>query len=266
MVEGLALTEQALLRTQKQRHDNAHVEGPSPGTPSSPGSLVGGRARDSSGTSALVFLLQSGGRSINVAWVGDSRAVLCREGRAIDLTRERTRAQRDNAVSLAGGPPVPGRNVSRALGGYDAKTGRKIAGLNAQPQLRSEALQPEDEFVLLGSRGLWEALSPSEAVDIARAELRAYDDTHMVAEKLVDVAIRRGATSSVTVVFVRLFPRRGTPTEGPRTLPQKCSFLHVPTSHNFVRVVGGFGAPTPASAPPPFVPPLLPTGGSGGWM
>lgn len=86
-------------------------------------------------------------------------------------------------------------------------------------------------------------------MNIARHELRAYDDAHMVAEKLVGVALKRSAGNDVTAIVVRLFPAQGSSREEPESVPVKCGFVRVPTSPNFVRVVGGFGAASGCGAP-----------------
>ena len=232
LLEGFLLTERKLLASQEVALNHKPLCA----------SLVG--------SSALLFVLQSGGRSMNIAWAGDSKAVLCRGGSVVELTRDhRTSDTRERArVLREGGRVLDGRlagclDVSRSLGDFDEALRQKLRGLSARPDLLSEALLPEDEFVILGSAGLWAALPPAEAVKIARDELRAYDDAPLVAKKLVGVARQRRADHNATAIVVRLFPRRGALWDEPSTVPRKCGFVTVPTSPNFVRVVGGFGKP-----------------------
>ena len=223
------------------------------------------RARTTAGATAVVLMLQSGGRALNVAWCGDCRAVLSRGGAAVVLTtdhtcqneHERTRVRRAGA-EISGGRLCGYLEVTRSFGGglpaehpaaaanlavtsavaaaldadpetlcdpgarrprtesrsntsvisstledpFDAdiaeETGAaeaamspctagwsKMAGLVAQPDVISEALRANDEFVILASDGLWNVLSPAEAVKAARSELRSYDDASMAAERLV---------------------------------------------------------------------------------
>jgi serine/threonine protein phosphatase PrpC len=47
-------------------------------------------ARTTAGATAVVLMLQSGGRALNVAWCGDCRAVLSRGGAAVVLTTDHT--------------------------------------------------------------------------------------------------------------------------------------------------------------------------------
>ena len=94
--------------------------------------------------------------------------------------------------------------MSRALGGYEAALGGKTAGVTAQPELLSEALQADDEFLILASDGLWDVLSMDEAVRLARSELRTYGDEQMAAEKLIDAALTRRCDDNVCALVVYL--------------------------------------------------------------
>ena len=112
------------------------------------------------GSTVLLMLLQL--ESMHVAWLGDCRAVLCRSGEAIAITQDhclKDEAERERALA-DGGTVVSNRlggflEVARALGDFDHTLGRKPAGLSAQPELRTQPLQPNDEFVRPpGSDGL----------------------------------------------------------------------------------------------------------------
>lgn len=221
--DGFAKTEQALMTMQTQQ---SH----------------GGHAASCPGTTALTLLLRRGGRSINLAWAGDSRAVLCRAGSAYTLTADhRVTSDRERARVLREGGEIQADRlcgylaVSRALGDMDQETRRKPPGLSAQPELRSEPLRPEDEFIILGSDGLWDAVSDTEAIRVARAEFRAYDDSEMVAERLVQLAASRSVDDNVSVLVVRLFPPEDQSDPSP-----SLSFVKLDTLPCFVRVVGGF--------------------------
>jgi len=201
--------------------------------------------------------LQTGGRCLNVAWVGDCKAVLCRAREAVPLTRDHVPSEPIEAarVLAEGGQVEGGRlsgwlSVSRALGNY--KSGcSKPAGLSAEPELRSEELRVDDEFVILASDGLWGVLSDEDAVRIARAELRAYDDAEMAAEKLVETALARKTEDNVTVLVLRLFA----PTEKAERPLVRCpngaspsrTHVRLATTTSFVQVVGGFGEDGPSS-------------------
>jgi len=166
------------------------------------------------GTTALVLMLRSDStrrEHLHVAWLGDCRAVLCRAGVAEVLTCEHnvTIDSERRRVLLAGGEVEAGRlsgflQVSRALGDLDCATGRKPLGLSCVPELSSREVQPQDEFVIVGTDGLWDCITTADAVRLARNELRAYADASMASEKLVEVALKRHADDNVTAVVVLL--------------------------------------------------------------
>lgn len=148
--------------------------------------LCGASSSDLCGATALTALLRDG--SLHLAWLGDCRAVLCRGGEAVELTSDHVLSggadspgARERARVLGEGGSIEGGRLSgflecsRAFGDLDRRTGRKPAGLSGAPELRCHPLQNEDEFVVLGSDGLWQLLEPQAAVRLARADLRAHD-------------------------------------------------------------------------------------------
>lgn len=154
---------------------------------------------EDSGTTALAALVL--GSSLVVANAGDSRAVLCRRGRAIELTQDHKpnspfEAQR---IRDAGGTVcIEGLlngelSVSRAIGDYfstDLKyidsTGTLFLGpLTAEPDVATHVITPEDEFVLLACDGLWDVFSSQRAVEFARGKLREHNDVARCLGELV---------------------------------------------------------------------------------
>ena len=210
-------------------------------------------SKTSAGATGAVVLLQSGGRCINIAWLGDCRVVLCRGGHAVSLTSDhRLDSERERARVLSEGGKIVdthegGRldgylKTARAVGDFEPTAQRKPAGLSATPELKSEALQTEDEFLLIASDGLFDVLPEKDAIRIARAELRAYGDASMCAEKLVRTALARQTEDNVTAMVVRLFkpaPDTDEERQGGACRPVR-SFMQLPTTSSFVRVVGGF--------------------------
>ena len=168
------------------------------------------------GATATVALLRED--SVHLAWLGDCRGVLCRGGEAIELTRDHTLSGGADdcgeraRVLREGGQIEADRlwgflEVARAFGDLEASTGCKPPGLSATPELRSQRLHPEDEFVLLASDGLWRVLDSQAAVRLARADLRAHANATMAAERLVEGALHtRRVEDNITVVVVLLRP------------------------------------------------------------
>ena len=198
-----------------------------------------------SGATALVALVTPQ-QVLHLAWAGDCRAVLCRAGgTAHTLTTDHTAAceRERQRVEREGGTVAHGRlggflEVTRALGDLD-EHGFKPAGLSAAPQLKSQPLRsPDDEFLILATDGLWDALSADDAVRIARDELRAYEDAALASEKLVEAALRRKADDNVTamVLWFNPIPRSPAP---PRRMLTRSSRVAISAGHSFQRACGG---------------------------
>lgn len=69
-----------------------------------------------------------------------------------------------------------------------------------RPYVCTVTLTPQDEFFILGSRGLWDAVSPSEAVEA----VRNVPDGLVAAKKLCTLAQGYGCTDSLCAVVVQL--------------------------------------------------------------
>ena len=128
------------------------------------------------GTTSVFVVLDSLGR-LYCGNVGDSRAVLCRDGVAIDLSRDhKAYSPQEMALVVDAGGFIVNRRVmgelavGRALGDANMKEGRR-AVLPAAPEVCACALCADDEFVLLGCDGLFDVMSSQEAVDFVRAGL-----------------------------------------------------------------------------------------------
>jgi len=126
-----------------------------------------------------------------VANVGDSRAVLCRRGTAVQLTEDHKPSlpKEEARISAAGGfiaeNAVPGGrvdfrangdlNLSRALGDLRYKTDTSRPGseqvVSSAPDTTTLRLQAGDEFVLLASDGVWECMGAQEVVNFVRRRL-----------------------------------------------------------------------------------------------
>ena len=170
-----------------------------------------------SGSTACVAMVGETGEVV-VGNVGDSRAVLCRGGRAVRLTTDHKPElpEEKRRVELAGGVvrplqmPWAGWNVdvgpmrvftadgqgglamSRALGDARLKLAPHVrrALVSAAPDVRVRLLAGDDTFMVLASDGLWDVVTDQAACYIVaeqlglRAGLRkaTEDDTAAVPE------------------------------------------------------------------------------------
>ncbi|PKI64709.1 hypothetical protein CRG98_014925 [Punica granatum] len=182
----------------------------------------------SSGTTALTAMIF--GRSLLVANAGDCRAVLSRRGVAVEMsrdhrpccTREKTRIE-----SLGGfivDDYLNGQlGVTRALGDWHLegmkRRGEGLGPLSSEPELNLTTVVKEDEFLIIGSDGMWDVFSSQNAVDFARRRLQEHNDVKLCCKQIVEEAIKRGARDNLTVVIVSFHHERP-----PQLVVQKARF------------------------------------------
>jgi protein phosphatase 2C family protein 2/3 len=180
--------------------------------------------------STLVAVVHDGAGLLTCANVGDSRAVLCRNGKAVDLSTDQKPTRSDETARIidAGGYVTGNRTlgqlaVARALGDKDLK--EEIEGaLIATPEIEQWALRKEDEFVLVACDGLYDVMTSQEAIDFVRDRLKrgaaSYGASGLadICEQLTKEAVEtRGSRDNVSVI-VAIFtdtPSTDTPSSQP---------------------------------------------------
>lgn len=182
-----------------------------------------------SGTTALFTVVHD--NTLCIANIGDSRAVLCVNGKAVqpleDHNPKRNPAE-ISRVKKAGGrlyknkrvghpkfnPKVMNIAVSRAFGDVtfklDQYTGGKPSGLIATPELHMETLTAEHEFVILACDGVWDMIKNQEAVTLVKELLDGGASEQTAAAMLVQLAYENGSTDNITAMVIRLSPTEET--------------------------------------------------------
>jgi len=153
------------------------------------------------GATAVVTLITS--RKLFCANAGDSRAVLCRDGKAIRLSFDHKPMEEEDRVNALGGYIIGDKTrridglvaVSRSFGDFFMEP-----FIICDPFLSENDLLPEDEFIILACDGVWDELSDQEAVDLVRSE----SDLYRASVKLRDYAYLFGSEDNISVVIVRL--------------------------------------------------------------
>jgi len=172
---------------------------------------------DRSGTTAVCALLDRTSQYIYVANAGDSRAVLCRKGQAIPMSRDHKADRPDEVerIERAGGfvfhKRVLGQlAVSRGLGDVEYKAHRPKPLVIAHPEIICEALGSDDEFLVLACDGLWDVLSNEQVSNFVRKALFADNlPAQKVSEMLVREALNNNTRDNVSTLIVRLkFPKQ----------------------------------------------------------
>ncbi|XP_048133495.1 probable protein phosphatase 2C 57 isoform X2 [Rhodamnia argentea] len=163
----------------------------------------------SSGTTALAAIIM--GRSLIVANAGDCRAVLCRRGTAIEMSRDHKPicTKEKERIKASGGYVYDGYlngqlNVARALGDWHMEgiKSREGGPLSAEPELMSMDLTEEDEFLIIGCDGIWDVFRSQNAVDFARRRLQEHNDPVVCCKDLVDEALKRKSGDNLAAVVV----------------------------------------------------------------
>ncbi|XP_051151206.1 probable protein phosphatase 2C 22 isoform X3 [Andrographis paniculata] len=167
-----------------------------------------------SGTTALAAVII--GSSLIVANAGDCRAVLCRRGKAIEMSRDHKPIllKEKRRIEASGGYVDDGYlngqlNVARALGDWhmEGLKCRDGGPLTAEPELMSTRLTEEDEFLIIGCDGLWDVFMSQNAVDFARRRLQEHNDPAMCSKELVGEALKRNSGDNLSAVVVCFLPQ-----------------------------------------------------------
>ncbi|OMO61523.1 phosphatase 2C (PP2C)-like protein [Corchorus capsularis] len=163
--------------------------------------------RDAGSTASTAILV---GDRLLVANVGDSRAVICRGGNAIAVSRDHKPDQTDERqriedaggfVMWAGTWRVGGvLAVSRAFG--DRLLKQYVV---ADPEIQEEKVDSSLEFLILASDGLWDVVTNEEAV----AMIKQIQDPEQAAKRLMQEAYQRGSADNITCVVVRFLANQG---------------------------------------------------------
>ena len=154
------------------------------------------------GSTATVLYILNG-----VAWVanvGDTMAVLSREGQAVTLSTRHhawSRPEIERIRSLGGYVSANGLvagelDICRAFGYFHL-----LPYVNANPSISQTVLSDRDEFIIIASYELWTFITYQMAVDLVRQHRK---DPTLGAYNLRDLAISYGASKSITVIVFDL--------------------------------------------------------------
>lgn len=182
------------------------------------------------GCTALVLIryFDSGKEYIQVLNLGDCRAVICRRGIAIPLTKDHKPSWPDEKIRI--------NNVNRKMGTDDQivyeehdwrihglSVSRAFGDLSATPHVSHIPesfiydLQRDDEFIILACDGLWDVLENHCAVNFVRDhnnnnQIDFYDipkryptqrvrDSNNISRKLASYAIAKDSWDNVSVLI-----------------------------------------------------------------
>uniref|UniRef100_A0A1A7XSG1 protein-serine/threonine phosphatase n=1 Tax=Iconisemion striatum TaxID=60296 RepID=A0A1A7XSG1_9TELE len=141
--------------------------------------------------------------TLTAANVGKCQAILCRDGKPLTLSllhnvglEDEYQRIRQHRAIVTEDNKVNGVSDSTRIMGYSFLYPSVIPS----PYVQTVTLTPQDEFFILGSRGLWDAVCPTEAVEA----VRNVPDGLAAAKKLCTLAQGYGCTDSLSAVVVQL--------------------------------------------------------------
>jgi serine/threonine protein phosphatase PrpC len=182
----------------------------------------------STAVAVVVHESEDGNRTLLSANVGDSRAILSRRGKAVELTRDhKPNEEREKARILAMGETIEWDRLARVHRVRSLSLSRAIGDRYAKPAVSSDVeikhfpiVEDGDEFILLASDGLWDVMSSDDVVqfvhkyiesELARENISKDEVENFkvvlrrnMAKFVAREAIRRGTYDNVCVIMVWL--------------------------------------------------------------
>lgn len=156
------------------------------------------------GGSTAVTAILINCQKLVVANIGDSRAVICRNGKAKQLSVDHEPDRERKDIEDRGGfvTKFPGDvarvdgqlAVARAFGDKTIKD-----HLSSEPHVTVEMIDDDTEFVILASDGIWHVMNNQEAVDC----VKDVKEARAAAKALIEEALKRNSTDDISVVVVR---------------------------------------------------------------
>ncbi|XP_021748989.1 protein kinase and PP2C-like domain-containing protein isoform X1 [Chenopodium quinoa] len=158
-------------------------------------------------TAIAAFLVKN---KLYIANAGDCRAILCRAGHAVALSRDHVAScleERDRIIKAGGVVKwqldtwrvgAAALQVTRSIGDDDLKP-----AVTAEPEITETGLSLEDEYLVMASDGLWDVISNQEVVSIIRDTVK---EPSMCSKRLATEAVQRGSKDNITVIVVFLRP------------------------------------------------------------
>ncbi|XP_054153555.1 probable protein phosphatase CG10417 [Oppia nitens] len=147
-----------------------------------------------SGCTAVVALLR--GNQLLVANAGDSRAVVSRNGTAIEMSidhkpeddLERDRVEKAGGKVTQDGRVNGGLNLSRAIGDHSYKNNTRLTDreqmITALPDIKTLDLDQSDEFMVIACDGIWNSMTSQQVVEFVRHRINKVDKLSKICDEL----------------------------------------------------------------------------------
>ncbi|CAI9771238.1 unnamed protein product [Fraxinus pennsylvanica] len=149
---------------------------------------AGAEAQKPGSASAIVI----NGEKLVTANMGEYRAIVCRDGKAYQISRKQQHSTRKHwsRKLIPGALRMPKVCVSGG-GTRNSKSSELVVG--------SERIDSETEFVILASTGIWEVMKNQEAVNL----ISHIEDPQEAAECLANEALTRMSKTTISCLIIR---------------------------------------------------------------
>ena len=155
---------------------------------------------DKSGSTAVCVMLSP--VNLFFANCGDSRALLCRDGRVQYSTQDHkpVNPEEKERIQNAGGSVMIQRvngslAVSRALGDFEYKNvqgkGPCEQLVSPEPEVFVEDRSPKDEFIVLACDGIWDVMTNDDVCDFVRDRMQISDDLQHICNLVIDTCLHK---------------------------------------------------------------------------
>ena len=150
---------------------------------------------------------------------GDSRAVLCRDGKPIPLSRDHktTLDEEVKRIERAGGTVTNGRvngtlGLTRAIGDFDFKNNKELPLaeqiVSAMPEVSITPNLKRDDFFVLACDGVWDVMTNEAICEFVSEKLReTHDDVGLTCEMVLDKCLATNAPGpgcdNMTIIIVQ---------------------------------------------------------------
>jgi len=168
----------------------------------------------STGSTATVALLDKVTKTLNIANLGDSRAVLAhlkkRQIKTTALSTDHKAGKKREAERIRKAGGIVFRNrvsgilaVSRTLGDFGLKTEKSdIDKVMSEPEISVRQLGPNDRFLILACDGVWDVMTNQDAATLVNTVLEKTHNPTQAAYDLVQEALARNTNDNITAVIV----------------------------------------------------------------
>lgn len=170
-----------------------------------------GCGKDKGSSTAVCALISP--FNIYVAHCGDSRAVICNDGKAVFSTPdhkpcvplERKRIERAGGFLTLTESRSGLMTVSRSFGDFRYKSPDKSTLdqiITVEPDIKIRARNRGDFFMVLACNGVWDVMDSDQVISYVGHLIRTTEDLESVANTLINTCIYKGSRDSVTAVII----------------------------------------------------------------